>query len=331
MSTYTHLTQEERYHIETMLKKKFSLNAIAKGMGRAGSTLSRELKRNTGQRGYRYRQANRLAKQRHHDKPKAIKLDQAMQQHITPLIQEKWSPEQVSGRLKQEGKKSVSHETIYRFLLTDKASGGELYTHLRHQAKRYRKRYGKKDYRGIIPARVDIDERPAIVDKKTRLGDWEADTVIGKGRQGVLVTLTERVSKLNLVIPIVRKEAELTKEAIIHALKPFAAWVHTLTFDNGREFCKHTEIAKALDCKTYFAKPYHSWERGLNENHNGLLRQYFPKQSPLDKLTQHEADFAVSALNNRPRKLLNYRTPWEVFNEMSKQYFDSLPSVALMT
>ena len=301
-------------------------------MGRNKGTLSRELKRNTGQRGYRHSQADRVAKQRHHDKPKAIKLDEEMQQLITPLIQEKWSPEQISGRLKQEGKKSLSHETLYRFLLTDKAAGGELYTHLRHQAKPYRKRYGKKDYRGIIPARVDIDERPAIVDDKTRLGDWEADTVIGKGHQGVfLVTLTERVSKLNLVTPIVRKEAELTKEAIIHALKPFAAWVHTITFDNGREFCKQSEIANALGCKTYFAKPYHSWERGLNENHNGLLRQYFPKQSPLDKVTQHEADLAVNALNNRPRKLLNYRTPWEVFNELTGQYFDSFPSVALMT
>ncbi len=225
MSTYTHLTQEERDHIETMRKQKISLNTIAKGMGRARSTLSRELKRNSGQRGYRYQQADKKAKQRHHDKPKAIKLDQAMQPLITPLIKEKWSPEQVSGRLKQEGKQSVSHETIYRFLLIDKAAGGELYTHLRHQAKRYRKRYGKKDYRGIIPARVDIDERPAIVDDKSRLGDWEADTVIGKGHQGVLVTLTERVSKLNLVIPIVRKEAELTKEAIIQALTPFATWV----------------------------------------------------------------------------------------------------------
>ena len=159
MSTYTHLTQEERYHIETMRKQKISLNSIAKGMGRARSTLSRELKRNTGQRGYRDSQADKMAKQRHHDKRKAIKLDQDIQQHITPLIKEKWSPEQVSGRLKQEGKKSVSHETIYRFLLTDKAAGGDLYTHLRHHAKPYRKRYGKKDYRGILPSRVDIDER----------------------------------------------------------------------------------------------------------------------------------------------------------------------------
>ena len=194
MSTYTQLSQEERDHIETMRKQKISLNTIAKGMGRARSTLSRELKRNTGECSYRYRQADKMAKQRHYDKPKAIKLDQDMQQLITPLIQEKWSPEQVSGRLKQEGKQSASHETIYRFLLTDKAAGGDLYTHLRHQAKPYRKRYGKKDYRGIIPSRVDIDEHPAIVDEKSRLGDWEADTVIGKGHQRVLVTLTERVS-----------------------------------------------------------------------------------------------------------------------------------------
>ena len=257
MSTYTHLTQEVRYHIQTMRKQKFSLSDIAEGMGRNKGTISHELKRNTGQRGYRYQHADRMTRQRHHDKPKAIKLDEELQQLITPLIKEKWSPEQVSGRLKQEGKKSVSHETIYRFLLTDKA-GGDLYTHLRHQAKPYRNRYGKKDYRGIIPDRVDIDEHPAIVDEKTRLGDWEADTVVGKGHQGVLITLTEQVSKLNLVIPIVRKEA------IIRALKPFAAWVHTITLDNGR-------------------------------------------------------------------KLLNYKTPWEVFNDLTGQYFDSFPSVALIT
>ncbi|HEY4964211.1 MAG TPA: IS30 family transposase, partial [Candidatus Saccharimonadales bacterium] len=256
MRTFNHLTQEERYHIYIMHKKNISLGEIAKDMGRHKSTISRELRRNKGNCGYRYQQAHIKAQRRHIDKPKAIKLDETMKRVITSHIEEKWSPEQISGRLKRLEKPSVSHETIYRFLLTDKAAGGELYKHLRHQAKPYRKRYGKNDYRGTIPYRVDIDERPSIVDEKTRLGDWEADTVIGKGHQGVLVTLTERVSKLNLVIPIIRKEAELTKEAIIQALKPFASWVHTITFDNGREFCRHVDIAKALACDTYFAKPY---------------------------------------------------------------------------
>ena len=316
-TTYIHLTQEERYHIYIEHKKKVSAGQIAKDLNRNKSTITRELERNTGNRGYRHQQAHIKAQRRHATKPKAIKLDEAMKQTIIPLIKEKWSPEQISGRLKQLKKSRVSHETIYRFLLTDKANGGELYKHLRHQAKSYRKRYGKNDYRGTIPGRIDIDERPAIVDKKTRLGDWEADTVIGKGHQGVLVTLTERVSKLNLVIPIARKEAVLTKDAIIQALKPFAQWVHTITFDNGREFCRHMDIATALACDTYFAKPYHSWERGLNENHNGLLRQYFPKNQPLNQVDQDDANRALAGLNHRPRKKLNYKTPWEVFCEIA--------------
>ena len=330
MRTFNHLTQEERYHIYLMHKKKVSLEEIAKDIGRSKSTISRELRRNKGQRGYRYQQAQIKAEQRHADKPKAIKLDEAMKQVITPLIEEKWSPEQISGRLRILDEPTVSHETIYRFILADKAKGGELYKHLRHQAKPYRKRYGKNDYRGTIPGRVDIDERPAIVAEKTRIGDWEADTIIGKGHKGVLVTLTERVSKLNLVIPIIRKEAGLAKDAIIEALKPFAAFVHTITFDNGREFCRHLDIAKALNCKTYFAKPYHSWERGLNENHNGLLRQYFPKAKPLDQVTQVDANKALAGLNHRPRKTLNYKTPWEVFCKMARLDTDNLLGVAFM-
>lgn len=330
MRTFNHLTQEERYHIYLMHKKKVSLEEIAKDIGRSKSTISRELRRNKGQRGYRHQQAQIKAERRHADKPKAIKLDEAMKQVIKPLIEEKWSPEQISGRLKILDEPTVSHETIYRFILADKAEGGELYKHLRHQAKPYRKRYGKNDYRGTIPGRVDIDERPAIVTEKTRLGDWEADTVIGKGHKGVLVTLTERVSKLNLVIAIIRKEAGLAKDAIIEALKPFAAFVHTITFDNGREFCRHLDIAKALNCETYFAHPYHSWERGLNENHNGLLRQYFPKAKPLDQVTQVDANKALAGLNHRPRKTLNYKTPWEVFCEMAGLDTDNLLGVAFM-
>jgi IS30 family transposase len=138
------------------------------------------------------------------------------------------------------------------------------------------------------------------------------------------------VSKLNLVIPIIRKEAGLAKDAIIEALKPFAAFVHTITFDNGREFCRHLDIAKALNCETYFAKPYHSWERGLNENHNGLLRQYFPKAKPLDQVTQADANKALAGLNHRPRKTLNYQTPWEVFCKMAGLDTDNLLGVAFM-
>lgn len=330
--TYTHLTQCERYHIEVQLKQGVSLGGIAKGMGRDKSTLSRELKRNGSvSADYCHRMAQGLAGQRHAEKPKAVKLDEHLAGEIDRLIGQRWSPEQISGRLKLKGKPYVSHETIYRYLLDDKASGGELYKNLRHQAKPYRKRYGKPDGRGKIPGRVDIAERPPVVDEKSRLGDWEADTVIGKGHKGVLVTLTERVSKLNLAIPVPRKEAALVKEGIVAMLEPFKDWVHTLTFDNGLEFARHEAVAEALECKTYFARPYHSWERGLNENHNGLLRQYFPKRSPLDGVDKEEVDKVVSELNHRPRKTLGYRTPWEVFKEMAGWNDADLGGVALIT
>jgi IS30 family transposase len=176
----------------------------------------------------------------------------------------------------------ISVETAYRFVLQDKAVNGELYKHLRHQHKKYLKRYGKNDDRGVIPNRVDIDERPDVVDTRTRIGDWESGLVIGKGHKGGFITLAERKSRLYLVLPIANKTAQAANDAITKLLTPLKHWVNkTLTFDNGRAFSWHGELAETLACATYFAKPYHSWERGLNENHNGLLRQFFPKQMAL--------------------------------------------------
>lgn len=330
MTAYNHLTQEERYHIELQRKQNISLGKIAAEMNRSKSTISREIRRNTGQRGYRYQQANRLAQQRHADKPKFKKMTEELTAYIDKRLQEHWSPEQIGGRLKREGKACVSHETIYRHVYADREAGGGLHNSLRHRVKPYRKR-GKRECRGSIPNRADISQRPEIVDKKGRLGDWEADTVIGKGHQGVFVTLTERVSKLNIAVCVPKKEAGLVKNAIVQALHSVKEWVKTITFDNGREFCQHGDIAQQLDCETYFAKPYSSWQRGLNENHNGLLRQYFPKPSPLDNVTQQELGAATNEMNRRPRKSLNYQTPLEVFFNISGLYFDSFSGVALIT
>jgi transposase, IS30 family len=328
---YTHLTREERHYLEQQRKAKVSLSQIAKDLGRHRSSLGREVNRNSQAEGdYAYQQADSRAKHRHKIKPKAKKLSGELLKEVIDYLKHCWSPEQISGRLKHQQRERVSHETIYRYVYTDKKAGGYLHGYLRCQAKAYKKR-GKTDYRGSIPHRTDIAERPAIVDAKSRLGDWEADTIIGKGHQGVLVTLTERVSKLNLAIAVPRKEALLVKDAIIAALKPFKDWVHTITFDNGCEFCQHLEIAKAIDCKTYFAKPYCSWQRGLNENHNGLLRQYFVKESPLNTVTQQQVNEAISELNNRPRKMLGYRTPWEVFEQMSSINEAYFSDVALIT
>ena len=178
---------------------------------------------------------------------------------------------------------------------------------------------------------MNIDARPAVVAEKTRLGDWEADTVIGKNHKGVLVTLTERVSKFTLAIPVVAKTAELVQQAITNQLNLLKDWVYTITFDNGREFCHHQKIAALLACDTYFAKPYHSWERGLNENHNGLLRQYFPKNEQLDGVSSSEVFQAVHQLNHRPRKTLGYKTPYEVFCQLANLDVDFLSSVAFIT
>lgn len=319
MSTqYNQLTAEERYHISVMLKRNESLRSIAKGMGRSHTTLSRELNRNTGKRGYRPKQAQIKANIRHQSKPKRVKMDSELTSYIEEKLKLHWSPEQIAGRLAIEKDVSLSHETIYQFILNNKRNGGELYRYLRHQAKPYRKRYASKDYRGKIPGRVDISERPEVVDERSRVGDWEADLVIGKGHKGAIVTLAERRSRLYLALPIASKTKELTTAAITLLLTSFKGYVYTITYDNGREFSGHATVSDKLDCNSFFARPYHSWERGLNENSNGLLRQYFPKSMPLDQVTEEEVFAAVNQINHRPRKCLGYKTAWEVFTELTQ-------------
>ena len=327
---YSQLTQQERYGLEMMRKQGQTYRAIATVMERSHTTLSRELKRNTGQRGYRHHQAQGFADQRQQTKPKAVKVTEPVVQYIQKKLQARWSPEQICGRLEQEQALSLSPETIYRVVLKDQQQGGQLYRHLRHQAKPYRKRYGATDTRGTIPGRVGIEERPAVVATRARVGDWEADLIMGKAHKGAIVTLAERRTRLFLAIPILRKTAELVTEAIITLLEPWKDWVATITYDNGREFSGHQEIAEALACQGYFARPYHSWERGLNENSNGLLRQYFPKGRRLDTVVREEVDAAVDAMNHRPRKCLGFQTPWEVFMQWIQTREPLVTSGALM-
>lgn len=312
---YTHLTQEERYQIYAYMKAGFSKEFIARDLKRSVSTIKRELNRNTGLRGYRPQQAHKLAHNRHQQKAKTIKMTATMKTRIIKDLDAQWSPEQIQGRLKLEGNPSVCPATVYQFIREDKVCGGSLYKHLRH--KKYKHRTGKPEARGQIRNRISIEERPAIVDEKSRLGDWEADTVIGKGHKGVLVTLSERVSKLNLIACVPSKQADVVTAAIIDMLQPFKAELHTITFDNGKEFAYHEKIKKALDVETYFAHPYHSWERGLNENHNGLIRQYLPKDQALDKVTNNQVIDIQNLLNQRPRKTLGFKTPDEVYTEMA--------------
>ena len=331
--TYKHLSLEERYYIEISLKNEDSHATIADSINRSQCSITREITRNTGQRGYRHKQAHKRAIERHKCKPKALKLTDGVKVVIDELIIEDWSPEQVCGWLKKENGLSLHHETIYQYILEDKASGGDLYKHLRHQNKTYRKRYGSSNKRSKngIPDRVDIDERPDIVNNRERVGDWEADTIIGKNHRGAIVTLDERKSKLRLAMPTGTKTARSVTDAIKHLFSPIQAVIKTVTFDNGKEFAYHKEIASTLGCDTYFAKPYHSWERGQNENANGLLRQYFPKAMELVNVTSKEVFDAVHKLNSRPRKCLGYKTPYEVFEELTGINKEVLTGHALMT
>jgi len=329
--SYKHLSLAERYYIEIEKKAGRPMNKIAQALGRSQSTISRELSRNIGQRGYRHKQADRLTKERHMDKPKAIKMTEAIKQQIKYYLEQDWSPEQIAGRLKYENTFSLHHESIYQYVLADKQTGGTLYQHLRHQNKTYRKRYGSAHNRTGIQNRVDIDERPEVANQRQRVGDWEADTIIGKNHKGAIVTLDERQTKLRLAAPLPGKKAQSVKEAMIELLHPIWKFVKTITFDNGKEFTLHESIAKALSCKTYFAKPYHSWERGQNENANGLLRQYFPKSMNLVDVTFRMVMEAVDKLNSRPRKCLGFKTPYEVFEEATGLDMKNLPGYALTT
>lgn len=313
--SFTHLTQEERYQIYAYKKAGYSNKYIAEALSRHVSTIKREASRNSGQKGYRPQQAHRFAQERHQLKPKLIKMTEEMQAHIRERLEQQWSPEQIQGRLQAENETSVCPKTIYDFIAQDKAEGGDLHKHLRH--KTYRKRTGKPDTRGQIRNRISIDERPDVVDQKQRIGDWEADTVIGKGHQGVLVTLSERHSKLNLIAHVASKHADVVTRAMKTLLAPYQADLKTITFDNGKEFAFHEQLKDRFGVEIYFAHPYRSWERGLNENHNGLIRQYLPKGQPLDKVTHEQVLEIQTRPNQRPRKLLGFRTPEEVYTDMA--------------
>ena len=311
MKFYQQLTLEQRYGIYSLIKTGHTQAEIAQVIGVHKSTISRELRRNHGERGYRYKQAHHKAIERQKDKI-SLRIDRETWAMIETLISEDWSPEQISGWLKLEMNISVSHEWIYHHVKVDKQSGGDLYRHLRCRKKR-KKRYGSNDRRGEIRNKVSIDERPPIVDTRERLGDWEADTIIGKQHKQALVSLTERKSRFSLIYKVAHKTSDLVSVAISKLLLPIKHNVYTVTSDNGKEFAGHEVIAKKLAADFYFAHPYSSFERGLNENTNGLIRQYFPKDRDFTTITDEEIIRAIKKLNNRPRKCLGFKTPNQVF------------------
>ena len=309
--SYYQLTQEQRYQISAWLKTGMSKTAIAQNLKVHKSTITRELSRNRGQRGYRAQQAQRLAMARHRQKRKHCITPDTWQRIEVLLIQD-WSPEQICERLKLEEKPAASHESIYQYVYRDKAHGGELHTHLRCRRRR-RKRYGTYSKRGLIPHRRSIQERPAVVETRSRIGDWEADTIVGKRHRRAILTLVERRSKFCLLKKLASRQAVETEQAAVGLLFPFKEQVFSITADNGKEFARHTAIAQRLETDFFFAHPYAAWERGTNENTNGLVRQYFPKQTDFSKITDKDVESVNAQLNNRPRKALGFRTPNEIF------------------
>lgn len=309
---YTHLTQDERYQIHILQRGGHNQSEIATLLDRSKSTISRELKRNKGERGYRPRQSHALSVARAQGCNNARRVPAATWAFVDTQLAQCWSPEQISGYRRANGMDQVSTESIYSRIYTDKRAGGILHANLRCQKLR-KKRYGAKERRGTITNQISIEQRPAIVEARERFGDWEADLVIGAGHHQALVTMNERTSRYTLIGKVDRKTAQAVSDNMITLLTPFSSWVHTLTTDNGKEFSQHERIAQSLDADFFFAHPYSSWERGANENMNGLIRQFFPKNMRFENITDDDISAVMDNLNHRPRKCLGYKTPHEVF------------------
>ena len=307
---------EQRYKIEALHKADHKAPDIADQLNVNKSTIYRELKRNSSKRGcYNARSANEISEEKKERFTHNRKFNPAMERFIIDkLSNEQWSPEQIAGYCKQNDIPMVSHERIYQFIYQDKAEGGKLYKHLRVASKKYRKRYGSgKKKRGIIKDKVSIDQRPDCINNKERVGDWEIDTIIGKDNKGAIVTIAERATAFVLIAKLEGKNALELAKAVVRLMAPFKDLVLSITADNGLEFAMHKYIARKLDAEFYFAHPYSSWERGLNEYSNRLIRQYIPKKTDFNDVNDQQIRVIIMKLNSRPRKKLNFKTPGSVF------------------
>jgi IS30 family transposase len=316
-----HITEAQRYAIEAMRKAGKSQAGIAVVIGKHKSVVSREIRRNGDQRcgAYRCGLAQRKYADRQAGKAKKVRFTASMADYVEDGLLKKYSPEQIAGRARKEGVFCVSHGRIYQHVWDDKRKGGSLHKHLRSSGERYRKRGNGKDKRGQIAGRVDISQRPAIVDERERSGDLEIDTIIGKGHKGAIVTINDRASGMPKMKKLEGRDAGQLAAATIELLKDWQPMPHTITADNGKEFAAHATISTALGAAFFFARPYHSWERDSNENLNGLVRQYIPKQTDFSTITDEYVVYVENELNNRPRKRHNFDTPNTIFNQLINQ------------
>src|SRR4051812_13608936 len=309
---YQQLNAEERYSIAAMRAQGVKTGAIARKLQRHRSTIYREVARNCSKYdgGYRAGPAG--------EKTRGRRSRSRRNQHFGPtqflpverLLREQLSPQQIVGRGKLEGVKLMSHETIYLWIWTDKARGGTLWQHLRGARKLKRKRYGRYDSRGRLAGKKMIASRPSVVEDRSRIGDWEIDTVHGRGKACV-VTVVERKTGLVRIGKLPRGTGQHTPDRTVEILQRDR--VNTITADNGTEFHIYKQIEEKLDTQVYFATPHHAWERGSNENTNGLIRQYLPKGTNLNSVTQAQCEAIAETLNNRPRERLGFQTPNELY------------------
>lgn len=320
--SYTHLTLGERRRIRELLLENRSLGFIAAALSRAKSTISRELCNNSTDNRYSPQKADAKARARRNKPRRPAKM--LVQPQTAFIVKDglkrQWSPEQIAGRMRRDGSLHISHQSIYRWLWQDKQSGGTWYRYLRLDNRKRKKQRGTRGPGARIANRAMIDDRPASVSSRRYLGDWEADTIQGKLGSGRLATLVERKSRYTVMAFVRSKHAEAFNKAILERVET-SDWLpfRTITVDNGLEFAGHAELSPALNCSIYFAHPYRSWERGLNENTNGLIRQYFPKGIDLLSVTQEKVAEVEKLLNNRPRKILEYRTPAEVMTTLLRR------------
>ena len=313
---YHHLTYGSRCQIYALKKSGLSIRGVSRALEVSASTVSRELRRNGGRRGYRMKQAQRFSEvRRRQASSRPRKLTEGLWSRIEERLRRQWSPEQIAGRLRLQGGPSVGKTWIYRQVWEDRSAGGTLYRNLRRRGKKANRRGRSGAGRGVIPGRVDIAQRPAAVESKRRVGDWELDTIIGARHRGALVSMVDRCSKFTFLQRVSGKTSLAVGGAVLACLRPVSALAHTLTADNGKEFAGHREVAAGLSAGFYFARPYHSWERGLNEHTNGLVRQYLPKATDFIDLHDARVRQVQDLLNGRPRRVLGYRTPAEVFGE----------------
>jgi len=325
LSFMSHITGEQRYTIARMLQAGYAKKDICIAIGKDKSVLSRELKRNSSKRGYSAALADEYANERKERFRKKRKLNKTVKAHIVRcLTEEQWSPEQIVGDAKRRGIQMVSCERIYQLIRKDKRDGGSLWKHCRHQLKHRKRPIGGKKV--IIPDKVSIDERPAVINERKRFGDWEIDTIVGPENNGAIITATERLTGFLLMkkMPEGKNAKALAKE-LFYLLVPYKKFVHSITSDNGTEFYQHKWIAKMLNAKYYFAHPYASWERGLNEYTNGLIRKYIPKKEKFTNFADKDIENFQHKINRRPRKLLKFENPKNKFFSFINQKvaFDS--------